>query len=52
MRAREGAAAEHYARIVRKRRAAGTSIEGFDALIAARAAAAEFSVATYDVGGF
>ncbi len=48
----DGAAAEHYARIVTTRRAAGTPIEGFDALIAATVAAAGFAVATRDVGGF
>ena len=48
----DGAAAEHYARIVTTRRAAGAPIEGFDALIAATAAAAGFDVATRDVGGF
>lgn len=46
------AAAEHYARIVTARRAAGTPIEGFDALIAATTAAAGFRIATRDVGGF
>ncbi len=48
----DGTAAEHYARIVTTRRAAGAPIEGFDALIAAIAAAAGFSVATRDIGGF
>ena len=48
----DGAAAEHYARIVSTRRAAGAPIEGFDGLIAAIAAAAGFAVATRDVGGF
>ena len=48
----DGAAAEHYARIVTARRAAGAPIEGFDGLIAATAAAAGFAVATRDVGGF
>ncbi len=48
----DGAAAEHYARIVTTRRAAGAPIEGFDALIAATAAAAGFAVATRDAGGF
>ena len=48
----DGAAAEHYARIVTARRAAGAPIEGFDGLIAATAAAAGFDVATRDVGGF
>lgn len=48
----DGAAAEHYARIVATRRAAGAPIEALDALIAATAAAAGFAVATRDVGGF
>ena len=48
----DGDAAEHYARIVAMRRAAGRPIEGFDALIAATAAAASFAIATRDVGGF
>ncbi|SFL94425.1 type II toxin-antitoxin system VapC family toxin [Methylobacterium pseudosasicola] len=46
------AAAEHYARIVTTRRAAGTPIEGFDALIAATTVAEGFRIATRDVGGF
>ncbi len=48
----DGTAAEHYARIVTARRAAGAPIEGFDALIAATAAAAGFAIATRDVRGF
>ena len=48
----DGAAGEHYARIVSTRRASGKPIEGFDALIAATAAAAGFAVATRDLGGF
>lgn len=48
----DGVAAEHYARIVTIRRAAGAPIEGFDGLIAATAAAAGFSVATRDARGF
>ncbi len=48
----DGEAPEHYARIVTTRRAAGTPIESFDALIAAVTAAAGFRIATRDVGGF
>ncbi|MCJ2005857.1 type II toxin-antitoxin system VapC family toxin [Methylobacterium sp. J-092] len=48
----DGLAADHYARIVRTRRDAGMPIEGFDALIAATTAAAGYSIATRDVGGF
>lgn len=48
----DGLAADHYARIVRERREAGRPIEGFDGLIAAMTAAAGYSIATRDVGGF
>ena len=48
----DGAAAEHYARIVTTRRTAGAPSEGSDALIAATAAAAGFAVATREAGGF
>ena len=46
-----GVAATHYAQIVISRRQAGNPIEAFDALIAATARAAGFSVATRDIGG-
>jgi predicted nucleic acid-binding protein len=45
-------AAAHYAEIVTARRRAGNPIEGFDALIAAIAWAAEAEIATRDVSGF
>jgi predicted nucleic acid-binding protein len=45
-------AASHYAEIVLARRIAGKPIEGFDALIAAIARAAEATIATRDIGGF
>lgn len=48
----DGVAATHYAQIVISRRQAGNPIEAFDALIAATARAAGFSVATRDIGGF
>ena len=48
----DAAAADHDARIVMTRRAAGAPIEGFDALIAATTAAAGFRIVTRDVGGF
>ena len=45
-------AASHYAEIVLARRIAGKPIEGFDALIAAIARAAQATIATRDIGGF
>ncbi len=45
-------AAAHYADIVVTRRRADRPIEGFDALIAATALAADASVATRDTAGF
>ena len=46
------AATARYADIVLARRRAGNPIDGFDALIAATALAADASVATRDTGGF
>lgn len=46
------AAAARYAAVVVARRRAGKPIEGFDALIAATALAADASVATRDTAGF
>lgn len=48
----DGEAAAHYARIVVGRRAGGTPIEAFDALIAATALATGAAIATRDAGGF
>jgi hypothetical protein len=48
----DGVAADYYARIVRKGRGTGMPIESFDALIAAMTAAAGYSIATRNVGGF
>lgn len=48
----ESGAAVHYAGIVAARRLAGNPIEGFDALIASTALAANAIVATRDVSGF
>ncbi len=47
-----GPAARRYVEIVLLRRRAGQPIEGFDALIAATAAAAGAAVATRDTAGF
>lgn len=47
-----GAAAEHYAKIVVARRQSGNPIEAFDALIAATALATGAGVATRDIAGF
>ena len=48
----DSAACIHYARIVSKRRAAGSPIDAFDAMIAATTLAAGASVATRDTNGF
>ena len=48
----ESSAVLHYAEIVLQRRHTGKPIEGFDALIAATARAANAAVATRDIGGF